>query len=343
MHEASFYHVAPDGVLQCDLCHHFCRIRNGSSGLCKMRTNTGGKLLINSFGKHVTTSADPIEKNHVYHFRPGSTTWSLHAPGANFRSIHAENSKTCTTPAGFEPDTFTSPETISAGALRAGCRSVSFSTIEPGMYAEYAIEVMKITRKHGLENIWKSNGYVSRNCLDIILPLLDVITIELMSIDDAFYRRVCGARIAPVLDTLQHLCQSALHLEVSTMLISGQTDDPAMLQRLARFIARNIGQEIPWHITPFRPALFGQTQYIPTTLLETIEKARALGRHEGLLHIYTNPSGIDTHCPCCGMKLVTRTPASDHWQISRFDLTGHCPACNAPSPIRNLNITQPLT
>lgn len=341
MHEASFFHVTPDGVLQCDLCHHYCRIRPGNSGLCRVRTNTGGALFTSAFGRNVTTSADPIEKNHVFHYLPGSTTWTLRTPGGNFRCNHTERTTIAQTPSGPATGIVTTPENITSDSLRAGCRSVSYSSTEPVIYAEYAIEVMKLTRQHGLANIWHSNGYFSRNCLDAIQPLIDAITIDLKSIDDTFYRRVCEARIAPVLGNLRHIYQSGIHLEISTTLMAGFNDDPAMLQRLARFIVRNLGPEVPWHIIPRQPMFFSKTPNIPPEQQDVIQKARALGQMEGLLHIYAGPSHFDTHCAACGMKLIARTPVFEHFVVGYFDLTRHCPACNAPSPIHDSDITQP--
>ncbi|NTW54707.1 MAG: AmmeMemoRadiSam system radical SAM enzyme [Chlorobaculum sp.] len=335
MREANFYHAAPDGVLQCDLCRHYCRIRPGSSGICRARRNVGGKLFTLAYGKAVAQTADPVEKKPLCHFMPGSITWSLGAPGCNFRCANCQNWQISQ----MIPDDsipLNKPEEIVQNAQLAGCQSITCTYTEPTIFAEYALETMMLSRQAGLKNIWVSNGYLSKICLDAIRPWLDAINVDLKSMDDAFYRRMCGARLDPVLDSLRQIHRSGIHLEITTLVIPGHADDPAMLQRLASFIVRDLGAETPWHLTPFWPEISWKMQETPPTSPEMIEKAWEIGRKAGLSYIYAGKAHSDTLCPRCGARLVARntTPFSDN-QIERFDADGRCPACHAPSPIHH--------
>ena len=335
MREASFYHVAPDGVLQCDLCRHYCRIRPSSSGLCRVRRNIEGKLFALTWGRAVAQAADPVEKKPLHHFMPGTMTWSFGAPGCNFRCANCQNWQISQAlPDDSVP--LTTPEQIVQNARLAGCASISCTYTEPTIFAEYALETMMLSRQAGLKNIWVSNGYLSKICLDAIRPWLDAINVDLKSMDDAFYRRMCSARLDPVLDSLRQIRRSGIHLEITTLLIPGHSDDPAMLERLASFIANDLGAETPWHVTPFWPEISWKMEETPPTSSEMIEKAWEIGRKAGLSSIYAGKAHSDTLCPQCGARLVARTTAPfTGYRIERFDDGGRCPACRVPLPKRD--------
>lgn len=335
MRKANFYHAAPDGVLQCNLCRHFCRIRAGSSGLCRVRRNVGGKLFTLTWGRAVSQAADPVEKKPLYHFMPGTQTWSLGTPGCNFRCANCQNWE-ISQALPDESIPLVAPEEIVRNAIRARCRSISCTYTEPTIFAEYALDIMQLARQAGLRNIWVSNGYLSKICLDAIRPWLDAINVDLKSMDDAFYRRLCGARLDPVLDSLRLIRKSGIHLEITTLVIPGHSSDPAMLERLASFIARDLGTDVPWHVIPFYPEISWKMQGASPTSAEAIEKAWEIGRKAGLSYIYAGKAQNDTLCPRCGARLITRgaTPFSDY-RIERFDTGGRCPACHEPSPIRD--------
>jgi pyruvate formate lyase activating enzyme len=333
MREANFYHAAPDGVLQCDLCRHYCRIRPGSSGLCRVRRNVDGKLFTLTWGRAVSQAADPVEKKPLHHFMPGTQTWSLGTPGCNFKCANCQNWE-ISQALPDETIPLIAPEAIVRNAVRAGCSSISCTYTEPTMFAEYALDVMKLARQAGLRNIWVSNGYFSKNCLDAIAPWLDAVNVDLKSMDDAFYRRLCGARLAPVLDSLRLIRKNGIHLEITTLVIPGQSNDPAMLERLAGFIAHDLGTDVPWHVIPFYPEISWKMQDTPPTSADAIEAAYEIGRRAGLSYVYAG-SHSDTRCVECGARLVARSRQFIGAKVERFDANGRCPACRAPSPIRD--------
>ena len=335
MHAAEFYHEAAEGALQCDLCRHYCRIRPGRSGLCRVRMNIDGRLYSLSFGRAVAQAADPVEKKPLFHFMPGTRTWSLGTPGCNFTCANCQNwdisqavPKGATIP-------FTTPGKIVENAVRAGCPSISCTYTEPTIFAEYAIEIMKLARDAGLRTIWVSNGYMSPNCLDAVGPWLDATNIDLKSMDDAFYRRICGARVEPVLDNLRQIHRSGIHLEITTLVIPGHSDNPIMLERLAGFIARDLSPEVPWHVIPFYPGISWKMQQTPATDPIALESVRTIGREAGLSYIYSGAYNNDTLCAHCGQTLVQRHRTVGKPAAVRFDAGGRCPTCNAFSPIKD--------
>jgi pyruvate formate lyase activating enzyme len=335
MHAAGFYHEASEGALQCDLCHHYCRIRPGRSGLCRVRSNVDGRLYSLSFGRAVAQAADPVEKKPLYHFMPGSRTWSLGTPGCNFTCANCQNWQISQTIPDESAIPFSSPEKIVENAVRAGCPSISCTYTEPTIFAEYALEIMKLARNAGLRTIWVSNGYMSPNCLEAIDPWLDAVNIDLKSMDDAFYRRTCGARVDPVLDNLRQIFRSGIHLEITTLLIPGHSDSPAMLERLAGFIARDLSPEVPWHVISFYPEISWKMQQTPATASASLEFAETIGRNAGLSYIYSGTPHSDTACAHCGHKLVRRSRTVGQPSAVRFDAGGRCPSCNAISPIKD--------
>ncbi|NTU52183.1 MAG: AmmeMemoRadiSam system radical SAM enzyme [Chlorobiaceae bacterium] len=274
-----------------------------------------------------------MESTPLYHFMPSSTTWSFEAPGSNFSASEIlSQSKGPMHHSGAEL-TFTTPEQIVSNAIREGCSSVSCTGTEPALLSEYALEVMKHARRSGLMNIWSSNGYLSKNCLDAIHPWLDAITIDLHSMEDAWYRRMYLARLEPVLDTLRLVSRSDIHLEITSRIIPGYSEKPEILERLAGFIAHDLGKETPWHLIPFTPGISQEIPGTPAISSEKLDIAMKIGLKAGLSFIYEAHSHSDTLCPQCGAMLVKRENAFRSWRIVRFDTGGHCPDCNALSPI----------
>jgi pyruvate formate lyase activating enzyme len=297
--------------------------------------NIDGRLYSLSFGRAVAQAADPVEKKPLYHFMPGSRTWSFGTPGCNFTCANCQNWDISQAIPEGAAIPFTPPEKIVENAVRAGCPSVSCTYTEPTIFAEYALEIMKLARNAGLRTIWVSNGYMSPNCLDAVGPWLDATNIDLKSMDDAFYRRICGARVDPVLDNLRQIHRSGIHLEITTLVIPGHSDNPLMLERLAGFIARELGPEVPWHIIPFYPEISWKMQQTPATDPIALESARTIGQEAGLSYIYSGAYHNDTLCAHCGRILVRRHRTIDKPAAVRSDAGGRCPTCNALSPIKD--------
>ena len=321
--EAEFYHVLPDKAVQCNLCYHFCKIRNGRSGLCRTRIHRGGKLFTLNYRLPVSISIDPVEKKPLYHFLPGTRTLSLGTFGCNFRCGNCQNWEISQSSGEDVKLPVRSPDSIVREALDTGCPSISFTYNEPTTFAEYALDIMKPARSAGLKNIWVSNGYMSDNCLDAAEPLLDAINIDLKSMDESFYRRICSSLQQPVLSNLKRIARSNAHLEITTLLIPGFSDSPEMLRRLAEFIAGELGPETPWHISAFVPEISWKMTESEATLVETIERAFQIGKKAGLAYVYDTSCHQDTFCPQCGTSVIHRFG----YTTLRYDTAGHCQGC----------------
>ena len=321
--EAKFYHVLPDKAVQCDLCHHFCRIRAGRSGFCRARINRGGKLFTLSYGRPVSIGIDPVEKKPLYHFLPGTRTLSLGTFGCDFRCGNCQNWEISQSSGEGMKLPFRSPDSIVQEALDAGCPSISYTYNEPTTFAEYALDIMKPARSNGLKNIWVSNGYMSDHCLNAVEPLLDAINIDLKSMAESFYRRICSTLQHPVLSNLKRLVRSNAHIEITTLVIPGFSDSPEMLRRLAEFIVDELDPETPWHISAFAPEFSWKMTDSDATPVETIECAFEIGKKAGLTYVYDAFNHQDTFCPQCGTVVIHRSG----YTILRHDMNGCCPGC----------------
>ncbi len=322
--EARFYHALPDNAVQCDLCWHFCRIRDGRSGFCRTRLNRGGKLITLNYGRPVSIAKDPVEKKPLYHFLPGSYSLSIGTFGCNFRCDNCQNWEISQRSGKETQLPFRSPDSVVLQALETGCRSISYTYNEPTTFAEYALDIMKPARSAGLKNIWVSNGYMSDICLDAAEPLLDAINIDLKSMDESFYRRICSTLQHPVRNNLKRLARSNVHTEITTLIIPKFSDSPDMLRRLAEFIACELGTQTPWHISAFVPEVSWKMQDSSKTSAETVEHAFEIGQKAGLAYIYNSTNHQDTICPHCETVVIQRTG----FTTLRHDNKGRCRGCN---------------
>ena len=330
MKEAILYDRVRDGSVRCRLCAHGCTIAPGSRGLCGVRQNDGGTLYSLSYGRLVARDVDPIEKKPLFHFYPGSRAYSIATVGCNFMCQNCQNHFISQYPRqhdGRLVGDAAEAEEVVEDAVQAGCRSVAYTYTEPTIAIEFYLEVMQRAREAGIANVWVSNGFFSRDAADRLLPFLDAINIDLKGITDEFYHRVVGGSVRPVLDSIERVHREGVWVEVTTLLIPGQNDADEELRWTAEAIA-GISPSIPWHLSRFFPA-FRLMQHPPTPV-ETLERARRIGRDVGLHYVYLGNvpgEGEDTHCPSCG-AVVVRRAGYFVWE-NRLS-GGTCPSCGAP-------------
>lgn len=316
--------------VRCGLCRFHCSIGEGRRGLCGVRENRGGILYSLVYGKAVAENVDPIEKKPLFHFHPGSLSYSVATVGCNFRCLHCQNHQISQWPhqqgsiAGAE----VSPEQLVQRALDAGCRSIAYTYTEPTIYFEYAYQTAKLARQAGLGNIFVSNGYITSEALETIAPYLDAANIDLKGFNDDFYREVAGAALAGVLDCLRDYHRLGIWLEVTTLLIPGRNDDPGQLAELTGFIADQLGPDTPWHVTGFYPTY--RLQDAPPTPLASLQNARKIGQQAGLRYVYTGNRGDadseSTRCPACRKVVIERSG----FRLVKTSLDGSgCSHCGA--------------
>jgi pyruvate formate lyase activating enzyme len=328
MHKASFWEKAGEGRVRCGLCRFRCLIPPGKLGRCGVRENLDGTLLTLVYGKVVANHVDPIEKKPLFHFHPGSRSYSIATVGCNFRCLHCQNSDISQWPhesAGI-PGDILPPQAVVDGAQRSGSLSIAYTYTEPTIYFEYAYDTAVLARQAGLKNVFVTNGYTTTAALEAIAPYLDAANVDLKAFTERFYREVTGASLAGVLDCLRDYRRLGIWLEVTTLVIPGWNDGADELRRLAEFIAAELGRDIPWHVSAFHPTYKMLDR--PPTPAATLQHAAAIGREAGLHHVYVGnlsiEGGEDTCCPHCGATVIRRRG----FRLLTMDIQqGCCRAC----------------
>ena len=328
MHEATLYTAEEQG-LRCNLCSHQCLIAPGRRGLCAVRENRDGILYSLVYGQVAAEAVDPVEKKPLYHFLPGSHTWSIATRGCNFRCRHCQNYSLSQvgareSPAGRQR----SPAEVVAMARTAGCESISYTYSEPTIFFEFAEDCGLLARQQGLKNIFVSNGYLSAVAAERAATWLDAANIDIKAFSEKFYREICGAKLAPVLETVQHLHSLGVWLEITTLIIPGLNDSEAELRSLAEFIA-GVSIDIPWHLSAFYPTY--KLTDAPRTPPQTLLMAREIGQDAGLHYVYLGNVALtgagDTSCPGCGKAVIKRDGRGGFQLELKNYATGKCRGC----------------
>ena len=329
MIEARLWTPLKKDMVQCRLCNHYCMIKPGHRGQCGVRENQGGTLYALNYGKVAAQNLDPVEKKPLYHFQPGTRTFSFATMGCNLTCTFCQNWSLSQPPraSGRISGQETSPEQLVAEALRLEADSISYTYSEPTIFFELMQDTARLAHKKGLKNIMVSNGYMSRECLEELGPLIDAINVDLKCFTEAFYQDISGAHLKPVLNNLKQIKHELKWwLEVTTLLIPGRNDSAEELDHLTDFLAREIGMDTPWHISRFHPDY--QMTDAPPTSGDSLETAYAMGKSKGLQYVYIgNMPGSNkqnTLCPGCNRELINR---SGFAVISSGISNGKCSHC----------------
>jgi pyruvate formate lyase activating enzyme len=324
MKEAMLYQKDVDNKVHCFLCSHHCRIGCGKFGFCKVRQNIDGTLFSHSYGKLIAQQVDPIEKKPLYHFYPGTSSFSIATKGCNFTCGFCQNWQISQTAHQRESIEEISAEYVVDKAIELGCKSISCTYTEPTIYFEYAYEVCKISKSKGLSTVFVTNGYMTEEALQTIRPYLDACNIDLKSFNDSFYRNNCSARLKPVLQTIRDAFKADLWIEITTLVIPGENDSEKELTDIANFIAE-LSPDIPWHISRFFPQYeFAQGEL--TTKVETIELAKTIGKKAGLRYVYSGNVAEESNTVCysCKNVIVQR----DGYHTKKISVSGNrCLIC----------------
>ncbi len=326
MKEALLYKKGDSGKVECVLCAHHCTLKEGQSGVCRVRKNINGKLYSLNYDKVAATHSDPIEKKPLYHFLPASTSYSIAAMGCNFNCTFCQNHSLSMVEdeAGIYGERI-SPEDLVAAALRAGSQSISYTYSEPTIYFELMIETARLAKEKGLKNVMVTNGFMSPEALDMMAPYLDGANVDLKAFSEHFYRKYSGAGLAPVLDTIKGMKKNGIWVEVTTLLIPGLNSDKDELTKLISFIA-DVDPAIPWHVSRFFPHY--KLLDAPITDTGLIFETLSIAKEIGLKYLYggniTSRKWSDTYCPSCETLLIER---SGHFTNVRNMSDGECGNC----------------
>jgi pyruvate formate lyase activating enzyme len=324
--EAMLYEKLDNKRVHCYLCSHECKIKNARVGICGVRQNTGGILHTLIYAQAIAANIDPIEKKPLYHFLPGSSSYSIATIGCNFRCGFCQNWQISQVSkrnrdllSGFE----LVPEQVVEEAKKHDCLSISYTYTEPTIFFEYAYDTARLAKKAGLSNVFVTNGFMTRQALDTIKPYLDAANVDLKSYSEAYYKNNCKARLQPVLDSIAYMKQLNIWVEVTTLVIPDQNDSEEELNQIASFVAK-LDKDMPWHISRFHPD-YQFTNHTPTPI-ETLRRAREIGKKHGLRYVYLGNviEGSETHCYKCNRLLIKRA----YMGIDKnYIQNGRCPSC----------------
>lgn len=328
-----YWHRLDDGRVQCDVCPRYCKLHEGQRGLCFVRARQGDQIVLTTYGRSSGFCVDPIEKKPLAHFLPGSSVLSFGTAGCNLTCKFCQNWDISKARAFDRLQAEATPDEIAEAALRRGCRSVAYTYNDPVIFLEYAVDVARACRARGLKNVAVSAGYICPEARREFFAEMDAANIDLKAFTDGFYKRLCSAQLAPVLDTLVYLKrETEVWLEITTLLIPGENDGPEEIEALSAWIVENLGPDVPLHFTAFHPDYKMLDK--PRTPARTLLEARRIALARGLRHVYTgnvhDEATQTTRCHGCGAVLVGR----DWHAITAWGLTddGRCRTCGVRCP-----------
>ncbi|HMA88912.1 MAG TPA: AmmeMemoRadiSam system radical SAM enzyme [Burkholderiales bacterium] len=329
-HPGRWWHALEDGRIQCDLCPRDCKLHEGQRGACFVRKMQDSKMVLTTYGRSSGFCVDPIEKKPLNQFYPGSSVLSFGTAGCNLACKFCQNwdiSKSREMDRLMDEAT---PETIAGAALRLGCKSVAFTYNDPAIFAEYAMDVADACHAKGVKTVAVTAGYMRAEARREFYAKMDAANVDLKAFTDDFYFKLTGAHLQPVLDTLVYLAKETdVWTEITTLLIPGKNDSDAELEAECKWIARNLGLDVPLHFTAFHPDW--KMRDVPATPPATLRRARDIALREGLRYVYTgnvhDEEGGTTYCPSCGEAVIVR----DWYDIRAYHLTesGGCVHCGA--------------
>jgi pyruvate formate lyase activating enzyme len=284
--EAILYQKLDNSMVLCSVCNLFCVIKEGERGVCGVRENHNGFLYALNYGKTISVGIDPIEKKPLYHFLPGTKTYSFATVGCNMKCSWCQNWEISQSPKPHRQveGAYMTPLEHVNRAIQHGCPSISYTYSEPTIFLEYALDTMKLAKEKGLKNIWVSNGIMSRKTLDLIIPYLDAANIDYKGPNTGFYEKYCNGKALMVIDNLKYMMERGVHLEITTLIIPGLNDQYDQLKEIADSIIRELSKDIPWHITRFFPAWMMKNT--PPTPRSTLDLAYQIGIEAGITTIH---------------------------------------------------------
>jgi len=314
-----------DNRVECLLCPHNCRISEGHSGQCGVRKNTRGIIELQTYGVLSACSLDPVEKKPLYHFFPGYNILSSGSYGCNMSCDFCQNFSISQS---FfeEPKNIITPDDLVKRALDAERNlGLAFTYNEPVIWFEYMRDAARLAKSKGLYTAMVSNGYVNNGPLSEILEFIDAFNIDLKSLNNSFYRKLTGATIEPVKNTLLKIAASGKHLEITTLIIPGQNDNEKEMKLEAEWIAGELGKNIPLHLSRYFPMYRRNDPATPDATLDRLFEI-ASGK---LNYVYIgntgSGSGQNTYCPNCGLDVTKRSGYNT--QVLNLDEGGKCKGC----------------
>jgi pyruvate formate lyase activating enzyme len=332
-HPTQHWHVLEDGRVQCDVCPRACKMHEGQRGLCFVRGVEQGQVKLYTYGRSSGFCVDPIEKKPLNHFLPGTSVLSFGTAGCNLACKFCQNwdmSKS------REMDTLAdraTPLMLASAAKQLGCASVAYTYNDPVIFMEYAMDVADACREEGIRSVAVTAGYMCADPRREFYRHMDAANVDLKAFTERFYRKVCGAELGNVLETLEFLMhETSVWFEIRTLLIPDENDSVAVLDQMTQWIMNRLGPDVPLHFTAFHPDWKMRDK--ERTPAATLTRARDIAIRNGLRFVYTgnvhDENGASTYCPGCNTRVITR----DWYELSHWKLDGNgqCLKCGTQIP-----------
>jgi pyruvate formate lyase activating enzyme len=324
---ARYWEALDDGYIRCELCPRQCVVPAGGRGYCGVRENRDGVYYTLAYGNPCAVHVDPIEKKPFYHFLPETTAFSIAVAGCNLDCKFCQNWHISQARPDETYNFALAPDDVVDLAVESGCPSIAYTYSEPTIFFEYMLDCARVARERGIRNVYHSNGFINEEPLRELCQYLDAANIDLKGFSDDYYREMTNGSLAPVLRTLRILVEEGVHLELTTLVVPGENDQPEMMRDMCRWIHANLGDSVPLHLSRFHPQY--RLLALPPTPVETLEEARGIALSEGLKYVYIgNVPGHEansTYCPDCGSRVIYRIG----YRVDPSGLNGgRCAACS---------------
>ncbi len=312
--------------MRCFLCPHHCGIAELRRGICGVRENEGGKLYTMNYGKVSSAHVDPIEKKPLFHFKPGQPVFSMGSVGCTFRCQHCQNYTISMASLSEFGLSDVSPEDAVRMCDSEGCRGIAFTYNEPTIWHEYTVDVMKLAKERGLFTVYVTNGWIESEPLEELSKYLDASNIDIKAFTDEFYSKTCKAHLDPVLRGTELAFKLGIHIELTYLIIPTKNDEEEGMKNFCEWVSKSLSPKVPVHFSRFHPDYMMRD--LPSTPIETMEKAWRIGKDAGLEFVYLGnvsiPNRENTYCPKCGTLAIERT---GFW-IRKHNLQdGKCAKC----------------
>ena len=311
---------------QCDICPRYCSLKPEQYGNCRIRKNIDGKIVLTTYAYPCAIHVDPVEKKPLFHFHPGSSTFSIATAGCNLHCKNCQNWEISQASPEQVPATHLPPDKLVEQAVRNKCKSVAYTYTDPVVFYEYAYDCSVKARENGLKNILVTAGYINKEPLRELSRFTDAAHFDLKAFSDKFYRDVCGASLQPVLDALVTAKSCGVWVEIINLIIPTLNDKDEDIGNLCKWIRENMGRETPLHLSRFFPNYLMRN--LPPTPLKTLENAKKIAHDAGLDFVYigniATEDAENTFCPACKKVLVKRR----RYEILENNIdAGKCPDC----------------
>lgn len=319
--EAKYYIKNSDDSFQCLLCPHNCIIKQGKTGICNTRKNTGSELITSIYGEVTAIALDPVEKKPLYHFLPGTQILSIGTKGCNFKCSFCQNWHISQDINADSKNIV--PEDIIQAAVNNKSGSIAYTYSEPVIWYEYVTECSELAHKNNIKNVYVTNGFINPDPLQEMLENADAMNIDLKSFRNETYKKITGGRLKNVLETIE-AAHKKCHVELTTLIVTGINDDIREIKDIIQFI-KDIDPDIPWHISRYHPSYkYNEPATDIGFIMKVYEEACKELNYVYCGNIPSSYKGSDTKCPSCGTVLITRTGYNTVIESMNGDKCGNC-------------------